>query len=717
MSEMDEALQEFLVESREHVDLLETELVALEKGVTPERIKLIFRAVHTIKGSCGWFGFERLERVTHAGESVLSALRDERLAPSAHLVEALLALVDVVRECLTSVATSGKEPEKDWGAVVARLEAILDGNTSSSQPVPAEPGTFAADRDFDKPHTQSLVPGDSIRVDVTVLDRLMNQIGELVLIRNELMQLTESGDEKVSIRSSIQRLNGITAELQASVMKTRMRQIGSIWSQYPRLVRDIAAECGKRAQVMMEGAETELDRSLLESLVAPLTHLVRNAIDHGLETAERRVALGKDATGTLRVRAYHEGGQVNVELTDDGAGLDVERIRRRAIERGLLSQHEALETSERDIYQLIFRPGFSTKEEVTNLSGRGVGLDVVKSNTESIGGSVEVLCKAGQGTTFKLRIPLTLAIIPALIVRCQETSFVIPQVNLVELVHLDLEDRKSHKIEEVYGAPVYRLRGELLPLVVLSRALGMDEGLPEHPTITVLEADGQRFGLVVDDVHDTEEIVVKPLGNELRELGFYAGATIMGDGQVALILDVVGLARACRVVGEVDESSSRVKSVSTVAEAHGETVLLIKVGGGRIAMPVAAVARLEEVKKSDIEYLGGNAYVQYRDAILPLWSVGSILEERRKRPRQESEDQLSEDYVPVVVYEDADRRLGLMVDTIVDILDEPINITLGGTRKGIAGTAVIDEKVTEVLDTIALVSELSVNGHADSGEA
>ena len=402
----------------------------------------------------------------------------------------------------------------------------------------------------------SAVSDSTIRVDVGLLDKLMNLVGELVLARNQVLQFTSQSADSAFLATS-QRLNLITTELQGSVMKTRMQPIGNVWSKLPRVVRDLAAACGKEVRLEMEGKETELDKTIIEAIKDPLTHIVRNSVDHGIERPETRVERRKPAEGCLKMRAYHEGGQVIIEITDDGGGIDCERVKQKALQRALITPEQAARMSDHEALYLIFLPGFSTAEKVTNVSGRGVGMDVVKTNIERIGGTVDLQSQPGKGTTLKIKIPLTLAIIPALIVTSGGDRFAIPQVSLLELVRLEVE-QASQQIEFIHGAPVYRLRGQLLPFAYLNRELRLndadDDGLKpsvEATTIVVLQADGHPFGLVVDEINDTEEIVVKPLGKQLKGVASFAGATIMGDGRVALILDVLGLAQRAGVVAEV----------------------------------------------------------------------------------------------------------------------------------------------------------------------
>ena len=470
----------------------------------------------------------------------------------------------------------------------------------------------------------------SIRVDVGLLDKLMNLVGELVLARNQIVQFSGAGGDATFL-SATQQLNLITSELQEGVMKTRMQPIGNIWNKYPRVVRDLARSCGKQVELVMEGESTELDKTLVEAIKDPLTHLVRNAVDHGIEPPERRAAAGKPATGRLLLRAFHEGGQVNIEVIDDGGGLDADRIRDKAIERAIISPDQAARMSERELFRLVFLPGFSTAPKVTNVSGRGVGMDVVRTNIEKIGGTIDLQGKRGVGTTIKIKIPLTLAIIPALVVASGDHRYAIPQASLVELVRLEGDEARAG-VELLYGSPVYRLRGKLLTLVYLAEALGEvppDPGASEV-NIVVLAADDRQFGLVVDAVHDTEEIVVKPLGSHFKGTPVFAGATIMGDGRVALILDILGLAKRARVVS-VGHERARLDHAAPQALVDGEhrqTMLVFRThDDGRMALPLSRVARLEEFPRRVLERVGHELLVQYRGEIMPVLDLGELLQD------------------------------------------------------------------------------------------
>ncbi len=556
--------------------------------------------------------------------------------------------------------------------------------------------------------TKGRVADATIRVDVNLLDQLMNLVGELVLTRNQILQYT-NGSQEPALLSTSQRLNLITTELQEGVMKTRMQPIGNIWNKFPRVIRDLSLSLQKEVELELEGKDTELDKTIIEAIKDPLTHVIRNAVDHGIERPDVRRKAGKPSGGTLTLRAFHEGGQVNIEVRDDGAGLNVERIRAKAIEKGLISAQQASRLSDREVWNLIFLPGFSTAEQVTNVSGRGVGMDVVKSNIEKIGGTVDVSSVAGRGSTLRMKIPLTLAIIPALIVSAREDRFAIPQVSLVELVRLD-EDRAEKEIEYVHDAPVFRLRGRLLPLVSVHDVLELNGGpvatgrirIEGDINIVVVQTDARQFGIVVDTINDTEEIVVKPLSKQLKGLDTYAGATIMGDGRIALILDVAGIAHRAGLASETTQRAvAHESAVKTAAGGdQSQTLRVCALGDrGRTAIPLERVARLEELPCDRIESGGARRVVQYRGEIMPLMHLRELLAGETWKPERE---QL---FHTVVISRD-DRNIGLVVDGILDIVESTVRLEQQARRNGVLGAAIVQGRVTEMLDVDACVRRI-----------
>jgi two-component system chemotaxis sensor kinase CheA len=556
----------------------------------------------------------------------------------------------------------------------------------------------------------------TIRVDVSRLDRLMNLAGELVLARNRITQFTNHQSDN-AFTGMAQQLNLLTSELQEEVMRTRMQPISHLFDKFPRVVRDLVTSCGKQVQIEIVGKETELDKSLLEAIKDPLTHLVRNSVDHGIEMPAQRVAAGKRAEGRLLLRAAHEGGNVVIEIEDDGAGVDRERVKGKAIERGLITTQQAARMSDRELLNLLFLPGFSTAAKITNISGRGVGMDVVKTNIEHVNGSVELESEAGKGTLVRIKIPLTLAIVPALIVQSAGKRFAVPQVNLVELVRL--EENATNRIENVHGAPVYRLRGQLLPLAYLDRELGLRKAGADSVAlsafnIVVLQADDCQFGLVVDEITDTEEIVVKPLGKQLKGLSVYSGATIMGDGRVALILDVPGLAKHAKVIAELRESNRDGKNGAPKEDAvtGRQTLLLVQNGNDvRMAIPLALVARLEEFPQTSVEHASGQEVMQYRGQIMPLLRLRRILDGAGALGGTEPSDGGP---MQVVVYSEAGRSVGLVVDHIVDIVEEKLTVENPARRAGVLGSSVIQQRVTDLLDVPAIVHR-ALPGFAEAG--
>lgn len=734
LDDMDDIVAEFLVESHENLDQLDRDLVELERHPdSRDLLASIFRTIHTIKGTSGFLAFGQLEAVTHVGENLLARLRDGKMTMSPSTTDALLSMVDCVRALLAAIERDGTENGVEIADVVERITAILEGREvpqpepvaseapaapaatdaeSPAEPVapvaaeaakePAAPAPVAAQKApatpepvREAPHEEEpgrrAVAESSIRVDVEVLDALMRQVGELVLTRNQIV-LQASGQQDLAFARSAQRLSLIATELQEGVMKTRMQPIDHLWAKLPRVVRDLGAACGKKVELVMVGRETELDRSLLESVKDPLTHLVRNAVDHGLESSEDRVAAGKSASGLVTLRAYHEGGQVVVEVCDDGAGIDPDRIAAKAVDKGVVTQAQVAQMSSTDLLQLIFTPGFSTAAAVTNVSGRGVGMDVVKTNIEAIGGTIEIESVLGRGTTCRLRIPLTLAIVPALTVECSGDTYAIGQVSLLELVALD-EDKAASAIEDFNGAAVYRLRGNLLPLVNLADVLGVESDRSDgHVLIAVLQAEGRRFGLVIDRVVSTEDIVVKPLTAQIKALGTYSGATILGDGRVALILDVQALARRALNAEMLERAADAADVGGTTAEPN--RLLVAAVGDGRqVALELSAVTRLERIPRDAVETIGSREVVQYRGDVLPLLRLGQHL-----GVAPSYSDAPVDDDLVVIIHSSQGRSLAICVEEIVDIVDEDTEVDEAITDRGLLGSVLVRDRIVEVLD-------------------
>jgi two-component system, chemotaxis family, sensor kinase CheA len=696
--DVDDLTKEFIAESQEGLDRMERCLTELElRPEDGELVGEIFRAVHTIKGTTGFLGFDRLEKLAHAGEHLLSALRDGKVEVSSELISGLLRLMDGLRAILTLIQDTGGEGTRfsdEDGELIAELAVLKQGATGGERALPELNNEV---RQVAGPVVSASVSGGvsdkTLRIDVSVLNRMMNLVGELVLTRNQMLQ---SGLAEANFPELSRRLDSVTADLRETVMQARMQPVGNLFGKFPRMVRDLARTCGRSVRVEFSGQDTGLDKSLLEAIKDPLTHAVRNAVDHGIEAPGARMLAGKSAEGCLRLKAFHQSGSVVIEVSDDGAGIALERVLAKAVERKLVTAEQAAAMSEREALQLIFLPGFSTAAAVTTVSGRGVGMDVVRANVERVGGSVEVESRLGVGTTLRMRVPLTLAIVPSLVVRSGGQSFALPQSALLELVDLPHGDM-GHVVQRIGSAEVYRLRERLLPMVWLDRLLGLEpcetEARQGH-YMAVLEADGCRYGLVVDDLVSPEEIVVKPLSAVLREIGVFSGATVLGNGTLALILDVS--AAAARAGVRPDEKEMvELKTIEAATKQVREISLLVFEDRSRerTALPLSVVERIESVPLRQIEYAGGRAMLQYRGELLPLRDAGKVLVE------MEAEQTRREDAeVTVLICGGAggERRLrfGLVVRKVLDVTEG--SLLEGDRAVDSMDLALVKEKLTVV---------------------
>ena len=593
--------------------------------------------------------------------------------------EGFTAASDAQIKAEAAEEAAAAEPEAAAPAVpaVAEKKAAVPAAKAGGKAVAAKESGNAA----------GAAAASSIRVTVDVLEDLMTLVSELVLTRNQLLQMVRGHDDS-EFTVPLQRLSHITSDLQEGVMKTRMQPIGNAWAKLPRIVRDLGVESGKKIELIMLGAETELDRQVLELIKDPLTHMVRNSADHGLEANAERVELGKPEVGSITLNAYHEGGHIIIQIKDDGRGLNMDRIRTKILENGLASDSELEALTETQIQQYIFKAGFSTAEKVTNISGRGVGMDVVRTNIEQIGGNIELKSTEGIGTTLTIKIPLTLAIVSALIVECGGERFAIPQISVLELVRAS--NNADHVIEMINNSPVLRLRNRLLPLVSLHSLLKLgerEEGTEEGMFIVVTQVGAQTFGIIVDRVFDTEEIVVKPVAPIQRDITAYSGNTILGDGSVIMILDPNGIASQ---IGEVSPDVGKGNDKATQMNAGNATtsLLVFRAGGEELkAVPLALIARLEEIDLSKVETAHGAHVVQYRDHLMPLV------------PCSDNFEFVQEGRQPVLVFTDRERSMGLVVDEIVDIVEERLKIELTADTLGIVGTANIAGKATDIVDS------------------
>ena len=726
---MDELLVDFLTETSESMDTLDIEVIRLEQN--PEDAEIIgniFRVMHTIKGTCGFLGLPRLEKVAHRAENVLGRVRDNEIKANQEIVSLILESLDRIKGILVTLEQSGSEPEGDDNDIIERLDAIYNSDSGTPEAAPAEAAAPAEETPAEEPVAEETpapeaaneeapaqpapevkeetppppppkasneesdkkmpvkkegpaLAAQSIRVGVDVLEDLMNFVSELVLTRNQLTQLLRNEKES-PFSAPLQRLSHITTELQEAAMKTRMQPIGNAWNKLPRIIRDLGNDLGKKIDLKMIGEETELDRQVIEMIRDPLTHMVRNSADHGLETTEGRIEAGKPETGKVTLSAYHEGGFIIIEIADDGRGLNTEKIKEKAISNGLATEEEMDKMTDKQIHMFIFKPGFSTAAEVTSVSGRGVGMDVVRTNIEKIGGSIELNSIEGKGSTFYIKIPLTLAIMPALIVESSGERFAIPQLSVIELV------RVKDNIEYINGAPLLRLRDSLLALTSLRDLLHIDdENERKNRYIVVSQVGSRNFGIMVDKVFDVEEIVVKPVSDVLQNIPLYSGNTILGDGSVIMILDPNNIAS---LVDQNAAASDTLDDENEEDSGFGESTdfLLFSTGeGSPRAVSLSLVSRLEKVQSKDIERSNNRHVVQYRDHLMPLiWANG-----QETIPEENIE-------MPVLVFSEGEKMMGLIVDHIVDIIEQELNIELISDQDGIMGSAIINGKATDIID-------------------
>ena len=780
-------IAEFVLESREHLNDIENQFLAIEAGgadIDVDLVNEVFRAVHSIKGASGFLGFSTLGELAHNMENVLNLIRNRELVPDAIITDVLLRAADTLRgmvediedsnevdilEYVTALqqivagtyggpsadakcetGTEGSAPDSDgdsaealpedsaggepdpalttfpptneteaaastdYGDPTQSVDAVRetvqqlqrsDGDhhetdqqnrRNSTQPDRRAPETSGR-RTTDAPKSTPVHAEANIRVQVSVLDSLMNLAGELVLSRNQLLQAVASPNDS-GLDSVAARLDQVTSELQEAIMQTRMQAVGTVFNRFPRVVRDLSNQLGKQCELTLEGEDVELDKSVIEAIGDPLTHLVRNAVDHAIESPEDRIKAGKSPVGKIVLRAFHQAGKVNISISDDGDGIDVARIKEKAIARGLITPEQAAEIGDREALRLIFRPGFSMAAKVTDVSGRGVGMDVVKTNVEKLGGAVGIDTASGVGTTIDVRLPLTLAIIPSLIVRCGGDRFAIPQGSISELVRIKAQDVAS-KIERVKHAEVFRLRGELLPLVRLDTALNLDRKPGEQEeaarNIIVLETGHLQYGLIVDGLHDSEEIVVKPLGRHMQDCHCLAGATILGDGRVALILDVAGIAsHTCLALPESDDLHDDRDDLVDSGETAQLMLLFTNAPDEQFGIPMGIIARLERIRSDQIDTVGGQDMLQYRGCSLPLLTLEQHI---TAAPRPDTHK------VHVVVFSASGREVGLVVPELVDIREVSTDVdTVTLAEPGVIGSVLLDGKATRLLDMFAL---------------
>jgi two-component system chemotaxis sensor kinase CheA len=700
---MEEKLpEEFYAEVNEGLEKVSSALIRMEADMGDKNIlDALYRNIHSIKGAVQLFGLEEASLLAHAMETSLEGVRglSQFEIDKAH-VNTLLLCVDLMNTAVQrprneetlkevnfmsnllapfnkTLLTPGKAETKLDEIVVQKTTVASSATALGSKTPPA------ISLDSEKPET-------TIRVQVSLLDRLMQLMGEMVLVRNQVLQYSNKNDDLEFLNLS-QKLDVVTSELQEETMKTRMQPIGNVLTKFQRVVRDLSGSLNKKINLVLHGVETELDKTLIEAVKDPLTHIVRNSCDHGIETPELRLQNGKPDAGTITIKAYHEGGQVIVDISDDGKGLCREKLLKKAIEKGIIDSSRSERMSDREVHNLIFAPGFSTAEKVTNVSGRGVGMDVVKSNIEKIGGLVDISSVEGEGTTITLKIPLTLAIVPAMIIKCDHDRFAIPQVKLVELVRVE-----KSAIEYLQGRPIYRLRGNLLPLINLREVFEKNEdidSLESSLNIVVLNSEIHLFGMIVDEIMDTADIVVKPLARFLKSISIYSGATVLGDGSVAFILDVHGIAQK-HLGSKTDEESTildKYADFSVNENQAREFVLLSLNSKAKHAIPLSSVSRMEEVRTSSIEMSGHQRVIRYRGGILKIINLNEVL----GYPVTNSEREITQ----LIVAKVEEQMFGIEVDQIIDVLSTRDYLdTEISTHEVITGNLVTAEEIIVVVD-------------------
>lgn len=695
----DAALDEFISECEEILNRLNASFQVMEKSrATKDTLDSLYRDVHSLKGAASLFSLTNLARLAHAMESSLEGVRNGTHLASRGLLDALFKATETIERLVDRYRT--KSSDEDLLAEIESRTTLLKSAADALEPAVSPPSRAESKPEAPAREKESEA-ASSIRVPVALLDNLMTLMGEMVLVRNQVLQFSNKCDD-LEFLSMSKRLNVVTSEIQGEMMKTRMQPIGNILNKFNRVVRDLSQELGKSISLNLHGSETELDKSLLEAIKDPLTHIVRNSCDHGIEEPQVRRGSGKPENGTISIKAYHEGGQVVIEVADDGKGLHKDVILKKAMEKGIVSETQAARFSEKEIFDLIFAPGFSTAAKVTNVSGRGVGMDVVRTNIEKIGGTVDLTSAAGQGTVIKIKIPLTLAIVPALIVRGGGGTFAIPQVKLEELVRVD-QGAADNKIEVLHGVPVYRLRGNILPLVDLNKAIGIESEKRTDDSIVniaVLNAEDFSFGVIIDEVKDTADIVVKPLNRLLKSLQVYSGATILGDGSIALILDVMGLSKIAKLSqnGREEDATKLHGNHRSGWQSDVQDFLLVRLASPtKHAIALSYVHRLEEFDPKQVEISGSQRVIRYRDALLPLVSADRHLGYQRSSDEKRT--------LPVVVIQRAGTLYGIEVDEILDTLstDTPTTTSLV-KHTGIFGNLNTKEELIVVVDPFELIT-------------
>ena len=725
MKPSNESINDFISECEEIFERLTISLTRIEQEVVSDNsvVDSIYRDIHTIKGASQLFGYSQMGQIAHNMESCLEPVREGFLKLNRLQIDAIFECIDAISSILKFVQSTHKEGNHAGllNEVIPQLmQAFLVEKTGTAKRNHTNNMDEVGSNELAEISPELV---NTIRVHVPLLESLISQVSELVLIRNQVLQYSNFSDDN-SFLQLAQRLNQVTSKLQNDVMKTRMQSVSAVTSKLHRVVRDLSRELNRKVVLKTEGDDTELDKNLIEAVKDPLNHIIRNAMDHGIETAADRIKAGKLGTGTIFIRSYQEGGHVIIAISDDGRGMDVEKIASKALEKNLIHSEKLSRLSEKEILGLIFLPGFSTADKITRISGRGVGMDVVKTNIEKIGGVVELSSEKDKGSTVLLKIPLTLAIVPALLVNANNERFAIPQVKLVELVQLGRESQSKIVLEFLEGNPFFRLRGKLLPLIslpnLMSHVRQNDVDLQKNLeskniiSIAVLNSDGRQFGLIVDEILDSAVIVVKPLAQFLKNSGFFAGATIMGDGTVALILDITKIITATHIAQSNEaETKGHLKSTE-YAEENTNTIeyLLVEIAGRtNFALPVWIIRRLEEFSAQKISLSGKQKLIKYRDALLPIISLSDNLNLKPKEfklDRPDSENRNSGLNIKTIVVERKNLLYALEVDSIIDIIEANSDMDDSTVvRSGIMGTIIVNGKVVSVIDANAIIDNFS----------
>ena len=739
MSYDDELMRDFIEEAVNHLAHVERDLLQIESQgseIDLELVNQLFRGIHSIKGAAGFLGLGAVQSLAHRLENLLNGIRSEEFVPDKPTIDVLLASADQLR-----ILVEAPEASEDVD-ITAHLDALddiarrhqtdggehalddpTDSETAIQDVLPDVEVRSPVQDQFDQatkndPWSESAARGGprngsaadaNIRVAVGTLDQLMNLAGELVLSRNQLLQML--GDtQNIGFEAVASRIDQVTSELQEAIMQTRMQPIGTVFNRFRRVVRDLSGKLGKQCDLSISGEEVELDKTIIEAIADPLTHLVRNAIDHGIEAPEARVAQGKKRCGVLHLRAFHQAGKVIIRIEDDGRGINAHALKEKAVAKAFLAPERAADMPEREAVRLIFHPGFSTAETVTDVSGRGVGMDVVKTNIEKLGGSVELETEVGVGTKITVTLPLTLAIIPCLLVRAGRERYAIPQANIAELVRVRPAEVAT-RIGRVKNAEVLRLRGSLLSLVRLSQvveaeaedraedAVGDMPDNAEHYerawNIIVVESGRVRYGLIVDGLFDSEEIVVKPLGRHLNACVCLAGATVLGDGHVAMILDIPGIMMHAKLERSDEEPQSHTDQDCSVADVDEQWALLFTNDPKeQFAIPMGLISRIERIRSEQIDHVAGQELLQYRGVSLPLLSLERCI---NALPRAE------QTRLYVAVFNMGQREVGLIVPDIVDIRIVPSEIdSMTLSERGVMGSLVVDGHTVRMIDLFEL---------------